>query len=132
MNQQVKREPGQSIVEFALILPVLLLLIFGFLDLGRAVYTQSVMANAAREGARVGIISTRSNADIRAAVRDRAIGVALTDGDITITPATRRTGDSITVHVTTEFYAVTPFAAAFMNGGSDHIDLESTATMTVE
>jgi Flp pilus assembly protein TadG len=43
---------GQTLVEFAIILPLLLLIIFGVIDLGRAFYTSVVLSNAAREGAR--------------------------------------------------------------------------------
>lgn len=48
---------GQSLVEFALILPVVLLLIFGILDLGRGVYAYNTVANAARQGARVATVN---------------------------------------------------------------------------
>ncbi len=42
---------GQGLVEFALILPILLLLVMGALDFGRAFYMKTVMENSAREGA---------------------------------------------------------------------------------
>ncbi len=45
---------GQSLVEFALVLPVFFLVTFGLLDLGAFVFSDSVMSQAAREGARVG------------------------------------------------------------------------------
>lgn len=41
---------GQSLVEFAIVLPVLLLLVVMIFDLGRAVYYSSAIHNAAREG----------------------------------------------------------------------------------
>jgi hypothetical protein len=43
---------GQSLVEFALILPIFLMLLFGLFDLGRAVYAWSTINNAAREAGR--------------------------------------------------------------------------------
>jgi uncharacterized protein (UPF0333 family) len=46
------REKGQGLLEFALILPVLLLVAVGLLDLGRAFFAAIVIANASREGAR--------------------------------------------------------------------------------
>lgn len=46
------RTRGQSLVEFALILPIFLLIIFGLFDMGRAVYAWSTINNAAREAAR--------------------------------------------------------------------------------
>jgi hypothetical protein len=48
---------GQSLVEMAMVLPVLALLTFGLLDFGRAYYFQVSITNAAREGARVGILN---------------------------------------------------------------------------
>jgi Flp pilus assembly protein TadG len=47
---------GQSLVEMALVLPVLAFLTFGLVDFGRAYYFQVSVTNAAREGARTGIL----------------------------------------------------------------------------
>jgi len=52
----VKNNPyrkGQGLVEFAILLPLLVLIIFGVLDLGRAFFALVAITNAAREGARV-------------------------------------------------------------------------------
>ena len=43
---------GQSLVEFALILPVLILMLIGTFDLGRVVWANDTVSNAAREAAR--------------------------------------------------------------------------------
>ena len=48
-------ERGSTAIEFALILPILLTMLFGIIDFGRLLYTQEVLNNAVREGARVGI-----------------------------------------------------------------------------
>ena len=56
-----RRSPGQSLAEFALVLPILALLIFGLLDLGRAVYVYNTLANAARAGARVAAVNQNAN-----------------------------------------------------------------------
>ncbi|MBI3967737.1 MAG: pilus assembly protein [Chloroflexi bacterium] len=48
--------PGQSLVEFALVMPVFLTLIFGVFDFGRYAYAQAVLDNAVREGARHGMM----------------------------------------------------------------------------
>lgn len=55
------RERGASAVEFALVLPLFLLLIGGITDFGRAYYTQVVMTNAAREGGRAAMTPSTSN-----------------------------------------------------------------------
>ena len=51
---KTSRHGGQALVEFALIIPVFFVILFGLLDLGAFVYSDSVMSQAAREGARVG------------------------------------------------------------------------------
>lgn len=50
------RDGGQSLVEFALIAPLLMLLVLATIDGARAVFAYNTIANAAREGARYGIV----------------------------------------------------------------------------
>lgn len=50
---RLERERGAAVVEFALIVPLLLLLVFGIAEFGRAYYLQTTISNAAREGVRV-------------------------------------------------------------------------------
>ena len=52
-----KAQQGAAVVEFALILPLLLLLLIGVVDLSLALYDKSVITNASREGARAGIVA---------------------------------------------------------------------------
>ncbi|HBX70239.1 MAG TPA: hypothetical protein DEH25_12900 [Chloroflexi bacterium] len=47
-----KKENGQALLEFALVLPILFLLVFGAVDLGRVFFAQIALTNAAREGVR--------------------------------------------------------------------------------
>src|SRR4051794_13697432 len=47
---------GQALVEFALILPVFMLILFAFIDAGRFVFFASTLSQAAREGARAGSV----------------------------------------------------------------------------
>ena len=54
-----KRENGQSAVEFALVLPILLLIVCGILDFGWLFYNQLSVENACREGARVGCVNAQ-------------------------------------------------------------------------
>ncbi|TMD43166.1 MAG: pilus assembly protein [Chloroflexi bacterium] len=51
---------GQSLVEMAMVLPVLAFLTFGLVDFGRAYYFQVSVTNSAREGARVGFLRSPS------------------------------------------------------------------------
>ena len=50
---------GQGLVEFALVLPIFLLMLFGLIDGGRFVYENSVVSQAAREGARLATVEAR-------------------------------------------------------------------------
>ena len=49
-------ERGAVAVEFALLLPVVLLILFGTIDFGMMMYGREIVTNAAREGARAGIV----------------------------------------------------------------------------
>ncbi|HEX7976775.1 MAG TPA: TadE/TadG family type IV pilus assembly protein [Anaerolineales bacterium] len=51
-------QSGQELVEFAIIVPLFILFLFGIYDLGRAFYAVVVITNAAREGARYGVVHT--------------------------------------------------------------------------
>lgn len=55
-----RRQHGQALVEFSLVIPVFLLLLFGIIDFGRFVYTANGLNQAAREAARVGSVSIRT------------------------------------------------------------------------
>lgn len=50
------RSNGQGLVEFALVLPLFVFVLFGLLDMGRYVYLNSTLSQAAREGARVAAV----------------------------------------------------------------------------
>lgn len=54
--QAGRKAHGQSLVEFALVLPIFLLLIFGLIDMGRFVYMNSTISQAAREATRVAAV----------------------------------------------------------------------------
>ena len=56
--RRARRAPaGQSLVEFALVFPIIILLILGFAEIGRAVFAFNAIANAARQGARVAAVN---------------------------------------------------------------------------
>jgi len=72
---------GQGLVEFALLLPVLVLMIFGVLELGRAFFAFIAISNSAREGARVFTFrpDVTTMADINAAVNSELGSSPLVD-----------------------------------------------------
>ena len=71
-------QQSQALVEFALISPVLLLLLFGIIDIGRAVFYYDTMGHAAREGARTAVQASDSlptNADVLTTVLSQLAGI---------------------------------------------------------
>lgn len=61
-GSQPRKATGQSLVEMALVLPLVMLMIFGVLDLGRAVYSYNTLAEAARQANRVAIVNQNLDA----------------------------------------------------------------------
>ena len=53
----LNNEHGGSLVEFAIVLPLLLIILFGIIEFGILLYNQAVITNASREGARYGIVA---------------------------------------------------------------------------
>ncbi|HEX2765873.1 MAG TPA: TadE/TadG family type IV pilus assembly protein [Candidatus Limnocylindria bacterium] len=74
-------ERGQSLVELAAILPILLLLLLGILDLGRAVAAYNSVSNAARSAARVAVVDQNPAAVEQQAIEE-GFGLGLTPADI--------------------------------------------------
>lgn len=82
------RARGQSLVEFALVFPLFIVLLFGLIDLGRLAYINNAIAEAAREGARWGTVQGRSvSAADRAnvAAKTRSLMAAVPDPTVTVT-----------------------------------------------
>ena len=125
---QRNRESGQDLAEYALILPIVLLLIMGIIEVAVILFDYNAIANAAREGARVGIIQASTDQDIRDAAKNHALGLGLTDGDITINTPTLNT---IQVEVQYDARLITGALLAAL-GGNDTISLRAVATMRKE
>jgi Flp pilus assembly protein TadG len=127
---RAEAERGQDTVEFALILPVLFLIIMGIFDMGRAVYTASVLHNAAREGARYGSIFPADTAGIETAARQLSVGLVAADVDVDITVTNTSPARTIVVAVQYDMPLVTPLIGAFFGGQT--VPLGSQASMLVE
>ena len=80
-------ERGQSLVEFALILPFLLILLMGIFEIGRAWQKYQVITDAAREGARVAAIGS-GDASVDSAAVYQVVDDALARGKLTPADAT--------------------------------------------
>ena len=64
------RSRGQALVEFAFVAPIFFLLLFAILDFGRYVYYVQILNNAAREGARVAVVTAPDVAVVQGRVDD--------------------------------------------------------------
>lgn len=70
------RTRGQSLVEFALLLPLLLLILFGVIDFGRSIFQYSTLSEGARQAGRLAVVD-QTVATIKAEARSRSAGIEL-------------------------------------------------------
>ena len=132
------RFPAQSLVEFALIIPLLLLLLLGFFDLGRAIINLSALSNAVREGTRAGIVMAYDEDAIKDIVLDYAFTTTLTRDNIGVVPTADNFGTLKTLQITANycFVPVTPGVAAIVGnnctGGDSGIPLTTNSIMRYE
>ena len=71
-DRDTERGRGQALVEFSIILPVFFLLVAGMFDFGLGIYSDLTLVNAAREGARLGVIDPGNTAAVEQRVREMA------------------------------------------------------------
>jgi Flp pilus assembly protein TadG len=120
---------GAAAVEFALLLPMLLILIFGIIDFGRMLNAQITVTEAAREGARASALGT----DPTARVNSMTGGLGTVNTSTTACPANPSPTDTTSVTVTYQFQFLTPVGAlAPVLGGKAFggpITLRSTGVM---
>jgi PKD repeat protein len=144
--QHRNRPLGQSIVEFALILPIFLLFFAAALDLGRVFYANITLNNAAREGAFQASItpdlyvenqacnqaSNRVVCRIQNETTGSMIAIAPTDIDMTcsVPGCTKSAGSLVTVEVRGKFRLVTPLLSVVFGG--QELDLTSSAVAQIE
>jgi len=138
MKKKLKSRRGASAVEFAIVLPVLLMLIFGIAEFGILMYDKAVITNASREGARAGIVYSFPNRlsedEIRSVVNSYCSSYLITFG-ASATPSTTVTlgtdpGDPLTVNVTYPYsFLVLPNFVAGLAGG---LTLAATTVMRME
>ena len=129
---------GQDLVEFAIILPILAVMIFGIIDLGRAAYYFSVLQNAAREGARHAIVNPGNTSGVVNLVKARAIGINPSDSNFIVglganinnTSDDWNNDDFVQVQTNYSFRLATPFVGVFFSGGM--ISMSASSTMQRE
>jgi len=88
-----RRRSGQAVVEFALVLPLFMLLLLASVEFGRAYFDLHLLTSAAREGARVGSLPGSLEDDVSDAVDEFLQGVGLSGNWTTVVTVT--TPDSI-------------------------------------
>jgi len=129
-ERDVQRDQrGSTIVEFALVLPVILLLVFGMIEFGRVLNAQVIIRNAAREGARVGSVG-KSAGDITAVVQSMTSTLGNDAATISVTNAQGDSGERVVVHIDYTVNVVTPLISVFF-GGSD-VPLSAESSMRLE
>ncbi len=88
-TRSLKSESGAELVELALTLPMLLFVLLAIADFGFVFQKQEIVANAAREGARLGAISSMTDSDVQTRVTNYMTNAGLTDTTtVTVTPTT--------------------------------------------
>jgi Flp pilus assembly protein TadG len=88
MNMMDQRdERGAAAVEFAILLPVLMLILFGIVEFGMIMYSREVITNASREGARAGIVQATAKPTagaIQTVVTNYLTGTGINPSAVTI------------------------------------------------
>lgn len=137
---RLRSEAGAELVEFALVLPLLLLVLGGIVDFGILMQRQQIVTNAAREGARLAAVGY-SDADVLARVTTFVREGTNAPGATPTAPVvcSEMFGDpcwakQVTVTLNERFFVLGPFVA-IAGGGSDRfgdIPLSAVSTMRVE
>jgi Flp pilus assembly protein TadG len=123
----MKSEKGQSLVEFALVVPLLALLLFGIIDFGRIFHVYLTLDHAGREAARAASIGKDDTTVKSTAVND-ATSIGLTSGRVDVSPGTRTSGTDVTITITYPIDFLTPIIGDIVGS----ITLTDTTVMRVE
>lgn len=140
---RIKSRSGQSLVEFALVLPLLLIFTFGIVEFGVLMFDKAVITNACREGARRGIVAQDRTdlAAIKAEVQstvtayaaDHLITFGSRVGALTVPlPVFSGTTFGADLTVTAQYRYEFMLLPTFVAGLSSPFVLESTSVMKLE
>jgi len=132
-------EAGQALVEVAIALPILLALLVGIFEFARAYNVQQVITNAAREGARLGVLPSTTEAEAKQRATDRLAEANIAGAVTSVTwtcssPCETGSAVSVTVVVDHTFLFIGPVLALISGSGTGTftIALQSTSTMRKE
>lgn len=125
-----KEEQGQALVEMALVLPLLLLILFGIIEMGRVGYAYITVSNAARSAVRVATIGGLDQ-DIQNAAINAAPSLSVDELKIEITPTqdNRQSGQSVQVQVSYPVNFIVPLISDVL---PNPFIVSSTLSMRVE
>ncbi len=130
LRRLISESRGQALVEMALVLPLLLMLLWGVVEFGRVGHAYLVVTHAAREGARAGVVGADYD-EIEEVVRQRAASLQEEELSLEISPSAeeRFAGDPLQVEVGYELPMTLPLWGATF---PDPLPLEHTSVMRVE
>ena len=139
-NRIPARQPrrGQALVEFALVLPLLMLVLFGIVEFGRAWNAKQVLTDAAREGARLAVVGDPTitlTSQVDARVKEKIARGGFDTTQVTVAyPDGFKTGTgnitSVEVSMPYRFVVIQRLANLVTNNGV--ITLRTTARMRNE
>ena len=129
-------EKGQALVEFTLLVPIFLLLLFAIIDFGMGFYSWITVTNAAREGARLGVVLATEQEIEDRVYQTVSLPNESTQMTVTVTNAQGQPGESVVVKVDYDYDLITPLAGivSFVSGDvlGPTLTFSSTAEMRLE
>lgn len=132
-NRMVRNERGQGLVEFALVVPMLLILVFGIAEFGRAWMTRNVLTGAAREAARIAAVPVAGGGSNNAAATTRASQLLTSAGITTATVTVVDDGAAFGTVTATVTYNFPVVVLGFIPGlNNAMVPLSTTTTMRRE
>jgi Flp pilus assembly protein TadG len=104
-EQWSRGRSGQAMVEFALASILFFTVVLGAIDFGRAIYIDSQLTNAVREGARYAQVAPGATSQIQLEVVHKGSGLGLKTGDVTVSCTSNNctTGNNVTVRANLKF-----------------------------
>ncbi|MCC9600218.1 pilus assembly protein [Stieleria sp. JC731] len=122
IRRRKKARHGAAAVEFALIVPLMLIFTFGLIEMSRISIIKESIIQASREGARVGIRPTASSSDVQTRIGEELQIMNITGASITVTPSqldTAQPGDEVSVKIEIPISAVSLVPGFFNFDGVD-------------
>ena len=123
-----RNDKGQSMVEMAIILPVLLLILFAIFEFGRILGAYMLIHDLARDGVRYGVVGM-SDQSIKDHIMEHDSFLNINSDDINITPSIRTLGSALTVGIDYEIEIITPIISSIV---PNPINLRAEYVMRVE